>query len=78
MAPKTHNLTYLAELGQVQLTEEQREFIAILDAAGTTTRYPKDLRVATKEYPRRVVTQYLKKTREVLECIKKDPALNGS
>lgn len=40
LAPKTHNLTYLAELGQVQLTEEQREFIAILDAAGTTTRYP--------------------------------------
>lgn len=78
LAPRTHNLTYLAGLGRADLTNEQREFIATLDAASVGTRYPKDLKAAEKQYPADLVQEYIRRTAEVLECLKRDLKSKGS
>lgn len=78
LAPRTHNLMYLGELGFAGLSDEQREFVATLDAAGAGTRYPKDLKAAEKQYPADLVQGYIRRTAEVLECLKKDLKSGGS
>lgn len=70
--PKTHKLVYLAEIGQVNLAEEQLKFLGLLDAIGPSARYPKDLKAALKAYSRKVTKEYLSRTREVLECLRND------
>lgn len=52
--PKIHKLVYLAEIAQVNLAEEQLRFWGLLDAIGPSARYPKDLKVALKAYPRKI------------------------
>ncbi|WP_172613605.1 HEPN domain-containing protein [Moorella sp. E306M] len=70
--PKTHKLLLLVKLGQVNLVEEHLEFLGTLDAIGSGARYPKDLAAARKTYSRNVAQDYLVKTKEILEWIKKD------
>ncbi|MCR4419020.1 MAG: HEPN domain-containing protein [Clostridia bacterium] len=68
--PRTHKLVYLAELAQAALTEEQIQFLGLLDAVGPSARYPKDLKAAMKEYSRRIAGEHLARAREILQCVK--------
>lgn len=68
--PKTHNLISLLKLGNVVLTTEQVKYISRLSLAGIITRYPEDLKQAIDEYPRHVALDYLKRTEDVIKCLK--------
>lgn len=69
--PKTHNLNYLFRLVQVELPEKQKEFLGVLNLAGVSSRYPEDLEQAFKNYPRKVVKDYLRQGRAVIQWLKK-------
>jgi len=73
--PKIHNLIKLAKITQANLSKNQIEFISILSMAGIGTRYPELLDEAIKKYPRNIALDYLNKTREVIQCLKKNHQL---
>ena len=73
--PRIHNLIKLAKITQANLNENQIEFISTLNMAGIGTRYPELLDEAIKKYPRNISLDYLNKTREVIQCLKKNPLL---
>lgn len=73
--PKIHNLIHLVKLGSPLLSKEQLEFLAEINTANITTRYPDELKKLFKKYTRKLANDYLKKTREVIKWIKKDPNL---
>lgn len=45
--------------------------LAAINTANITTRYPDELKSLLKKYNRKFVFEYLKKTRDVIKCIKK-------
>ena len=67
--PKTHNLIQLVKIANVQLSEPQLEFIAVLNMAGVGARYPDMLDDAIKRYPKEVAWDYLAKTKEVIQWL---------
>lgn len=69
--PRTHNLVQLVALAEPDLTDDEISFLTRLGAAGVTTRYPEELSRALKDYPRSVAQEYVRKAREVVECLKK-------
>ena len=70
--PKTHDLIYLLGTGRVKLTKELSDFIGMINNASIVTRYPEDLKKLISSYPKEIAQKYLKKTTEVIKCIKKD------
>ena len=48
------------------------EFLGTLHAIGSGARYPKDLAAARKAYPRKVAQEYLARTKEIMEWVKKE------
>lgn len=73
--PKIHNLTELVKIGQAPLTKEQTEFVATLNMAAIGTRYPETLSEAIKQYPKRVVNDYVRKAGEIIQCLENAPPL---
>jgi HEPN domain-containing protein len=69
--PKTHNLISLVKAGAPAITKEQVEFLAELNTANIAARYPDELKSALKKYTRKVASEYLKKTKDVVKCLKK-------
>ncbi len=67
LAPKSHNLAYLAELAALELTGEQSVFIAILMKYQMEGRYP-------DYYPKmpalEVIHDYLQKSKTLKECLR--------
>jgi HEPN domain-containing protein len=76
--PKTHKLLVLVKMGQITLLNTHLEFLGALDAIGSGARYPKDLAAARKTYSRMVARDYLVKTKELLEWIRKDSIFKQS
>ncbi len=73
--PKTHDLIYLATLGNIKLSGDLLDFVGIINNAGIVTRYPEDLSELIHNYPEEITKKYLDKTMEVIGCIKQDPRL---
>lgn len=73
---KTHDLIYLIKKANLILPKEQLEFVGKINNASVPTRYPEDLQKILKEYPKNVVEDYLKQTREVIRWLKQHPNLN--
>jgi HEPN domain-containing protein len=68
LPPKSHNLEYLSRLANVDLSEEQKDFMAILMKYQLEGRYPEDYPQA----PDNTTTlNYLTETNELLLCLKK-------
>lgn len=67
--PRSHNLVYLLNLGKGKLSQIQVKFVTRLSLAGVFTRYPEDLTKALEEYPPPVTHDYLKRTKEVVQCL---------
>ena len=63
LAPKVHNLVYLVEVQQLELSEEPRTFIDSLNKVSIPTRYPGQLDQLLRVYPKQ-------KTKETLKCLK--------
>lgn len=73
--PMTHNLIYLMSLAKVDLPVHLHDFIAIIGNASIPTRYPADFLKLVEAYPEEIVEGYLEKTREALQCLKRDKRL---
>ena len=78
MPPRTHDLLYLITLGSLKLSQDYLDFIGKLNNASIPTRYPEDLAKTVGSYPKKVAQEYLKKTKEVIEWLKRDPRLKRS
>ena len=75
ISPKSHNSIYLLKLGNIQLPSESFDFIAKINNASIVTRYPEDFSKILEAYPKSVAEEYLFKTKEILECLKKHEML---
>lgn len=75
ISPKSHNLIYLLKLGNIQLPPELFNFIAKINNASIVTRYPEDFSKILEAYPENVAENYLSKTKEIHECLKKHKTL---
>ena len=70
LPPKSHDLIYLLSKTKINLSKEKLDFIGKINNAGIATRYPEDLRRLIESYPKDIASDYLKETKEVVECIK--------
>ena len=68
---KTHSLVYLVKEMGINLPEEIGKFIVKLSTASVVVRYPEDTVKLQKEFNKTVVNDFLGKSREALEWIKK-------
>lgn len=73
--PRTHNLILLANLASTNLNKEQIQFIAEINTASITTRYPEELAKSLITFNRDIAMEYLKKTEDVIRCIAMDNRL---
>ena len=67
LAPKSHNLSYLADLASLNIDGEQASFMSVLMKYQLEGRYP-------EYYPKspspEIVMDYLQKTKSLLKCLK--------
>ena len=75
MPPKTHNLVYLIKLGGIQMPQELFAFVTKINNASILTRYPEDFTKLLEAYPKIAAKDYLIKTREVIEWLRKHETL---
>lgn len=73
--PRTHNLIQLAKLGSANLYTEQKQFLAEINTASITTRYPEELAKSLTTFTRDIAMEYLKKSKDVIKCITQDKRL---
>ncbi|SFR04309.1 HEPN domain-containing protein [Desulfoscipio geothermicus] len=73
--PKIHNLIRLMQLASAELTKEQKEFLATINTAAITTRYPEELKSALAKFNKVIAKDYLVKSEDVIKCIALDPKL---
>jgi HEPN domain-containing protein len=78
LPPRTHNLIDLAQQGELNLSQTQRDFIGKINNASIATRYPADLAQITAQYPATVARDYLEQTREIITWLRQDPRLQTS
>ena len=72
---KTHDLIYLVEKAQLRLPEDLQDFIGQINNASIPTRYPDDIQRITHEYSDSVAKNYLERTAEVIQWLKRHPNL---
>ena len=70
--PKTHDLIYLLKLTNIQLPEKLMDFLGMINNVSVVTRYPEDFPKLIQSYPKKIAKQYLDKTREIIQCLRKD------
>ncbi len=63
---KTHNLVYLAQSIHLDLPEQIKEFLEMLDDVSVPTRYPEELEKLIKEYTENKTKDILDKSREIM------------
>jgi HEPN domain-containing protein len=68
---KIHNLIFLIDELNLELTEEQLKFVYQLNSLSITTRYPEELNKLIKVYNLKTTEQILNKTKEIQQWIKK-------
>ena len=68
--PKTHNLIYLVEKIELELTEKDTAFVFQLNDVSLPTRYPEDLKKLMRVYTKEKAKQILDKTNILLKWIK--------
>lgn len=73
--PKIHNLIKLLQLAKANLTKDQKEFLATINTAAITTRYPEELKTSLEKFNKTIAKDYLAKSEDVIKCIAQDPRL---
>ena len=63
---KTHNLVYLAQSIHLELPEQIREFLEMLDGVSVPTRYPEELEKLIKQYSKDRTKNILDESRKAL------------
>jgi len=62
-------------LASADLTREQKEFLAAINTAAITTRYPEELKASLEKFNKTIAKDYLVKYEDVIKCIAQDPRL---
>lgn len=68
--PKTHNLIKLAQLATIDLDDKQNDFLEKLGFYYIQSRYPEEIKAISEEINRGIASDYLDKTKEILEWLK--------
>ncbi len=66
LPPKTHNLLLLAEIGKVNLSQEQNDFCGRINLYNIEARYP-NLSILSPTFQK--VKEYFEQTKEMLEWL---------
>jgi HEPN domain-containing protein len=66
IAPKSHNLVYLAELAGINLSADQTQFLSILMKYQLEGRYPE---FYPKKPPKAKVDEYFSNTKLLMQCL---------
>jgi len=69
-APKIHNLNYFCDKIEIELCKDFQDFIDNLNDLSVPTRYPDELEKLLKDYKKRDTERVLRKTKELLKCLK--------
>ncbi|MCH7556896.1 MAG: HEPN domain-containing protein [Planctomycetes bacterium] len=67
---KTHSLVYLAQSLHLDLPEQIKEFLEMLDSVSVPTRYPEELEKLIKEYTENKTKNILDESREASRWLK--------
>lgn len=70
VAPKSHNLLWLAKEIKLEFPENLYKFVFQLNDASLPARYPQELKSSIKLYSKEVTEDILKKTKELHQWIK--------
>jgi HEPN domain-containing protein len=70
VAPKTHDLLYLASLAGVKIPKDHESIMAHLNEASVPTRYPEDISRLVKSYNKRAAERYLRETKDLLKWLR--------
>ena len=68
--PKTHDLIYLVKRIGIKPPDDLFKFMVRLNEAHVTTRYPEEIKIVQKDFPKVKVNEIIDKCREVLTWIK--------
>ena len=68
--PKIHNLNYLAEKVELDVSQEFQDFIDRLNNLSVPTRYPDELDRLLKDYKQDATEAVLNHSKELLLCLK--------
>ncbi|MFO8062292.1 MAG: HEPN domain-containing protein [bacterium] len=69
-SPKTHDLIFLLSRMDIEISQQNESFLEELNDISILTRYPSDLTKMMKEYDKERTKTIMKKTEEVINCIK--------
>lgn len=69
--PKTHNLLYLADVLNLQISDSDKNLLFDLNQFYISTRYPEQQRRLFKTVPEKKAQIYFERTEEVFQCFKK-------
>ena len=70
-APRVHNLVYLSGFLELELSDEDKEFLSTLNQFYIGSRYPGEQYKLAQSIDENKTTEYLKKTGEIFQCLKK-------
>ena len=70
MPAKSHDLIYLVKKSGLDVPQPYLEFLGKINNASIPTRYPEDLQRALDEYPKPIVRDYLRQTKEILQWLR--------
>ena len=70
-APRVHNLIYLSEFLELELSNEDKEFLSNLNQFYIGSRYPTEQSKLAQSIDENATTEYLKRTEEIFQCLKK-------
>lgn len=68
--PKVHSLVYLVQAQKLKLSKNLEGFLENLDNVSVPTRYPDELDKLIAEYDKKRTHEILRKSNEVLKCLK--------
>lgn len=69
--PKTHDLSYLTAMLELELPDQHHEFLDDLNDLSVPTRYPNELEKLLKQYKKDKTSTLLIHTKELLQWLKK-------
>ena len=68
--PKTHDLVYLSEMTNLNLTEDFTKFLDSLNDLSVPTRYPDELEKLIVQYDKKRTKIIINQTKDLLQCLK--------
>jgi HEPN domain-containing protein len=68
--PKSHDLVFLLERIEIDMPEQNAEFVEMLNEVSVPTRYPDELDKLLAQYPRKRTVEIMGRCREVYEWLR--------